>query len=78
MTEINIASAIDELLIFDDPEYCWDSNGTCSHYSVILFGNYTCDLFSSLGKKIRLDFYNNKLIKCDQCKIAWEKSKGAQ
>jgi hypothetical protein len=65
MSQINIAGAIDELLIYDDPEYCESREKSCGY----CHGLGYCELF-----RTQLEEKNSLEIKCDQCKAAYQKS----
>ena len=75
--EINI-----KINVFDDPEYCQgDHPRQCNHLSIYDSNCYndeaTCDIFFDAKRNVtdligsKLD---NKWIKCDQCKEAYQKS----
>jgi hypothetical protein len=84
MTEINIASAIDELLIFDDPDYC----GLENKHQCVRFEHYIpehmtmntegfCHLFLNLdmqATELEYDGDSKDFIKCDQCKASYQKA----
>jgi len=76
MSEINIAGAIDELMIFDDPEYCGDSKTgeQCPRLNTPIDGEW-CSLFSS---ELFFDSLTLFPQKCPQCKEAWKKAKQQQ
>lgn len=82
MTEINIAGAIDKLMIFDDPEYCANSDiGYCRELYRI-DSIYYCHRFVRHGdeenfiKCVSDEFKERWVpIKCDQCKEAYRKIK---
>jgi hypothetical protein len=83
MTEINIAAEIDELMIFDDPEYCSNEKKKCKFVDM---ENSRCNLFFKNGAEYiildkifqvsedKLGSFAN-LCKCDQCKQVRNKVK---
>lgn len=78
MKAINIAPYIDELLIFDDPEYCCEEfivnldfklMNKCKYLSI----KGECLKFETSRKDRYLRFTSKrKFEKCDQCKKAYQ------
>lgn len=74
MTEINIAGAIDELMIFDDELHCCDiavndnPRSKCRFLTSITY----CSVFQNVLKR---DHDLFATIKCPQCKAVYQKAK---
>jgi len=80
MSEINIAGAIDELMIFDDPEYCQKEDGSkrCRFVAFNWGEAYKyCPVFDNaklIEFDLKCDPWGLGTEKCDQCKEAWKKA----
>lgn len=84
MSEINIAGAIDELMIFDDPEYCGAGILRGDELCFYLRHGH-CMLFPAKKKKnlfdplsdfqdLRVVKKGERVKKCNQCKDAYRKA----
>jgi hypothetical protein len=87
MSKINIAGAIDELLIFDDPYYCNENDKVrCIQLNNQEYNTskpFCPVFFKYLRDKLTKEFEERgcriaKLEKCDQCKSAYQKAKQQQ
>ena len=78
MKTINIAPFIDELNVFDDPEYCNDINDRCSYFDDEWC---VCCLHVKDEQPIELEWvqieaplFYVSIVKCPQCKEAYRKA----
>jgi hypothetical protein len=68
---IDISSAIKELLVFDDPEYCDGKEGKCERLK-------TGQCFTFLDHETNFNSHKTFTRKSDECKAAYQEVKEQQ